>query len=122
MKKIILLITLCLASIPAQAKGGLLWKAARTGAAGYCAYLVHNKISDKIADKVTDECAIRYKMWRDKDLTRKKAQKEVDAEELEFKNAVGVKHESIVRVFLTLAAFELSKGILDGYVYEVIMG
>ena len=122
MKKVLLLIALCFASTVAEAKGGLLWKAARTGAAGYCAYQVHNRISDKIADRVADECAIRIKMWRDKDLMRKNAQKQVDEEELVFKNAVGMKHESIVRVFLTLAAFELSKGILDGYVYEAIMG
>jgi len=117
-----LLIMLFLSSTAAQAKGGLLWKIGRTGTAGYIAYQAHNRISDKIADTIADEFAIRYKMYRNNELTRDAAQKEVDTEELELKNTVGMKHESIVRVLLTLAAFELSKGILDGYVYEALMG
>ncbi|MEX0672315.1 MAG: hypothetical protein WD068_03075 [Candidatus Babeliales bacterium] len=122
MKKNILLAILCLAFVSADAKGGVVWKVGRTAAAGYIAYLAHNKISDKIADKVADECYILWTMWRNPNLKRADAQQQANEKQNAFKSSTGIKHESIVRVLITLGAFELSKAILDGYVYESIMG
>jgi hypothetical protein len=116
MKK--LLILLFLTTSITHAKGGLVWKAARTAAAGYIAYQAHNRISDKIADTIADEAYIRWRMLRDKSISRKTAQKEIDLKQAELHKTTGIKHESLVRVLITLATFELSKAILDGYVYE----
>lgn len=122
MKKYLYLIMLCLASVATQAKGGLLWKAARTGAAAYAAHFAFKNISDDLADKIADKVTVRYKRWRNPKLSEKAAHRETDNEQVDLKNVTGVKHESFVRFLLALGAFELSKGILDGYVYESLMG